>query len=107
MAFFGPRQKSWGLGWESRSSLYNICSEGALQPSITVIASVSCRCKYFLYVTTNVYIDCGGVGKLTIIRGPKAMRMKVIDLCPPPACRERYCTKKALNDHHTNSNSKS
>ena len=33
------KTKRWGLGWEeSRFSHYNICTEVALLPSITVIA---------------------------------------------------------------------
>ena len=38
---FRPRQNSWGLGWEeSRLSCYDIRTEEALPPSITVIARV-------------------------------------------------------------------
>ena len=39
---FRPRQKCWGLGWEeSRFSRYDICTEEALLPSITVIARLN------------------------------------------------------------------
>ena len=38
---FRSRQRSWGLGWEENMlSCYDIRAEGALPPSITVIARV-------------------------------------------------------------------
>ena len=48
---FFPWQKSWNLGWdENRFSYYNICAEGALLPSITVLV----RHKWFL----DICIPC-------------------------------------------------
>ena len=46
---FRPRQKHLGFGWEeSRLSHYDICAEGALLPSITVIAR--------MYVTNDCHL---------------------------------------------------
>ena len=48
---FRPRQNSLGLGWdENRFSRYDICAEGALPPSITMIA----RLKYLGYWICNI-----------------------------------------------------
>ena len=49
--FVRSRQKGWGLGWEeNRFSRYDIRAEGALPPSITVIA----RGKILGYWICNV-----------------------------------------------------
>ena len=46
------RQKSWGLGWgKNRLSHYNIHTEGALPPSVTVITRLKHLDYWICYVS--------------------------------------------------------